>query len=56
MEKLRRLKYKKIVLKKHQSGFVSIIGNPYVGKSTLMNSLIKVIKEDYPNVTGIICW
>ena len=26
---------------KHKSGFVNIIGNPNVGKSTFMNSLIE---------------
>ena len=26
--------------KKHKSGFVNIVGNPNVGKSTLMNSLV----------------
>ena len=25
---------------KHKSGFVNIVGNPNVGKSTLMNSLV----------------
>ena len=26
--------------KKHKSGFITIMGNPNVGKSTLMNSLM----------------
>jgi GTP-binding protein Era len=32
--------YKKIVIMSHKAGFVNIIGNPNVGKSTLMNAFV----------------
>ena len=40
--------------KKHKSGFVNIVGNPNVGKSTLMNRLQSALETGITAATIII--